>query len=156
MSREKCQDQAGLLFWMHFMHLMHQLQMIAALIHYLQLCLSCQREQRRQENSIAARQIFFSRHGRKKTRTEKKKKKKRKRRTIVLVWCSHRVPGEPCVRLSVWERGAAFQMYSLLPNSPPGWGRQTKPYFPTFCQENLRTHTTVIHFLLIHLPLIVD
>lgn len=74
-----------------------------------------------------------------KTWQEKKlgPKKKRKRRTIVLVWCSHRVPGEPCVRLSVWEHGAAFQMYSLLRNSPPRcqWGQADKAPLSYFLVE---------------------
>lgn len=66
------------------MHLMHQLQMTAALIHYLILFFSCQREQRRQEYCCQTDFLF-------KTWQKKSRIKKEKRRTTILVWCSHRV-----------------------------------------------------------------
>lgn len=136
MSRQKCQDQAGHLFWLHPMHLIHQPQMAAAFIHCLQLCVSCQklfpwRTKKTREQYCCQPDFLF------KTMAEKTRphKGKRRGRTIIFVRCSPRIPGESQVPgfFCLSENTGLFSSYtccfSILLQGDSG-GRQTKHLTP--------------------------
>lgn len=136
MSRQKCQDQAGHLFWLHPMHLMHQPQMTAALIYYLQLCLSCRklfpwRTKKTREQYCCQPDFLF------KTMAEKTRphEGKRKGRTIVFVQRSPSVPGEShmpgffCLSENAGLFSRCTHCFSILLQGDSG-GRQTKHLTP--------------------------